>query len=79
MTARPCDIPPFPYSTLWGERTLRWVANLTREDGLQLFARLKTLRVETQRTVFPPEQANAALSALRSGELTGRAILRVAR
>lgn len=71
------DIPSFPYSQLWGERMIRSVANLTREDGRALFRRLATLRVETQRTAFPLAQANAALSALRSGESTGTAILRV--
>jgi alcohol dehydrogenase, propanol-preferring len=69
------DIPSFPYSLLWGERTLRSVANLTRDDGRALFERLRTLRVHTQRTLFPLEQANAALSALRSGEIAGTAIL----
>jgi propanol-preferring alcohol dehydrogenase len=71
------DIPSFPYSLLWGERTIRSVANLTRDDGRALFTRLETLRVETQRTRFPLEQANEALSALRSGELIGTAILDV--
>jgi len=71
------DIPSFPYSLLWGERTIRSVANLTRDDGRALFERLKTLRIETRRTVFPLEQANEALNALRSGELRGTAILRV--
>ena len=27
------EIPAFPYSLLWGERTIRSVANLTRKDG----------------------------------------------
>jgi len=71
------DIPSFPYSLLWGERTLRSVANLTRDDGRALFARLETLHIDTQRTRFPLEQANAALNALRSGELVGTAIVSV--
>ncbi len=69
------DIPSFPYSLLWGERVLRSVANLTREDGAALFERLKTLRIETERARFPLERANEALAALRSGELTGTAVL----
>ena len=69
------DIPSFPYELLWGERTIRSVANLTRHDGEELFARLKTLRVETRRIEYPLAQANEALRALRSGELTGTAIL----
>ena len=71
------DIPSFPYSLLWGERTIRSVANLTRKDAHALFARLETLRIETERTRFPLEQANAALSALRSGEIRGTAIVSV--
>jgi alcohol dehydrogenase, propanol-preferring len=71
------DIPSFPYELLWGERVVRSVANLTRRDGVELFARLKTLRVETERTSYPLEQANEALRALRSGELTGTAVLHV--
>src|SRR6185369_14678149 len=47
------DIPSFPYEILWGERVVRSVANLTRRDGDELFARLRTLRIKTQRTVYP--------------------------
>ena len=71
------DIPSFPYALLWGERVIRSVANLTRRDGVELFARLKSLCVVTERTVYPLEQANDALRALRSGELTGTAVLHV--
>ena len=71
------DIPSFPYALLWGERVLRSVANLTREDGAELFHRLETLRIDTRRCVYPLEKANEALGALRSGELTGTAILAV--
>ena len=69
------DIPSFPYSLLWGERTLRSVANLTRQDGVDFFERLKTLRIVTQRTVYPLSEANEALAALRTGQLTGTAVL----
>jgi propanol-preferring alcohol dehydrogenase len=31
------QIPSFPYETLWGERVLRSVANLTRRDGQEFF------------------------------------------
>lgn len=69
------DIPSFPYSLLWGERVVRSVANLTRHDGLDLFERLQTLRIETARVVYPLEQANEALRALRAGEISGTAVL----
>jgi propanol-preferring alcohol dehydrogenase len=71
------DIPSFPYELLWGERMIRSVANLTRRDGEELFARLTTLRIETRRTSYTLEQANKALSSLRGGELTGTAALEI--
>jgi propanol-preferring alcohol dehydrogenase len=69
------DIPSFPYALLWGERSIRSVANLTRADGvafMQLAAEMP-LRVEVQ--TFGLTEANAALSRLRQGELTGAAVL----
>jgi propanol-preferring alcohol dehydrogenase len=72
------DIPSFPYELLWGERSVRSIANLTRDDGQQFFRRIEKLRVVTKRTIYPLEDANAALTDLRSGNLTGTAVLRVA-
>ena len=69
------DVPGFPYSLLWGERSVSSVANLTRRDGeefLALAARLK-LRCSVER--FALAEANEALERLRSGELTGAAVL----
>jgi len=69
------DIPSFPYEMLWGERSVRSVANLTRRDGEEflLLAGQTRLRVEVQR--FPLEEANAALQALRQGQVRGAAVL----
>jgi len=69
------DIPSFPYELLWGERVIRSVANLTREDGRLFFERIRTLRIETQRTSFPLERANEALGALRAGDIQGTAVI----
>jgi propanol-preferring alcohol dehydrogenase len=71
------DIPSFPYELLWGERTVRSVANLTRDDGCEFFERLESLRIRTQRTVYPLEHANEALADLREGRLTGTAVLQI--
>src|SRR5258706_2200829 len=69
------DIPSFPYELLWNERSIRSVANLTRLDGQELFKRIAGLRIETRRTVYPLARANEALADLRSGRLTGTAVL----
>jgi propanol-preferring alcohol dehydrogenase len=69
------DIPSFPYALLWGERSIRSVANLTRADGVE-FMRLAAqmpLRVEVE--TFRLTEANEALARLRRGELTGAAVL----
>ena len=71
------DIPSFPYELLWGERVIRSVANLTRKDGEELFARMRTLHIETQRKSYPLERANDALRDLRTGELVGTAVLAI--
>jgi len=70
------EIPGFPYSILWGEHVLRSVANLTRQDALDFLALAPTIPVQTTIEEFPLEQANEALQALRSGNLTGAAVLR---
>jgi propanol-preferring alcohol dehydrogenase len=70
------DIPGFPYRDLWGERTLRSVANLTRQDAIDFLALAPKVPVQTRIQEFPLEQANEALHALRSGNLTGAAVLR---
>jgi propanol-preferring alcohol dehydrogenase len=71
------DIPSFPYSLLWGERVIRSVANLTRRDGEEFLALAHAIKIEAETTVFPLEQANRALQALRAGTLQGAAVLRV--
>jgi propanol-preferring alcohol dehydrogenase len=71
------DIPSFPYELLWNERSIRSVANLTRLDGEELFKRIASLRINTKRTIYPLERANDALADLRSGRLTGTAVLNI--
>ena len=71
------DIPSFPYELLWGERTVRSVANLTRADGEELLALAPQVPIRTTVHEFPLEQANDALSRLRAGTLEGAAVLSV--
>jgi alcohol dehydrogenase, propanol-preferring len=71
------DIPSFPYQLLWEERMVRSVANLTREDGVQFLQLVPRVPVKPEVTVFPLEQANEALEALRQGKFRGAAVLAV--
>lgn len=70
------EIPAFPYDILWGERVLRSVANLTRQDAREFLALAPQIPIHTRIEEFPLHQANEALQALRSGKLTGAAVLR---
>jgi len=69
------DIPAFPYELLWGERTVRSVANLTRRDGEEFLALAATMQIRVEARRFPLEQANIALESLRKGEVRGAAVL----
>jgi len=69
------DIPTFPYELLWGERVVRSVANLTREDGEEFLMIAPTVPVQTEVETFELEDANEALARLRSGALRGAAVL----
>ncbi len=69
------DIPSFPYSILWGERTVRSVANLTRRDASEFLELAPRIPIRTQVETFELEDANVALDRLRSGRLSGAAVL----
>jgi alcohol dehydrogenase, propanol-preferring len=69
------DIPQMPYEILWGERTLRSVANLTRADGEEFLALAPLVPVRTEVETFPLGEANQALDRLRSGRIRGSAVL----
>jgi propanol-preferring alcohol dehydrogenase len=69
------DIPAFPYRLLWGERTLRSVANLTRRDGEEFLALAPGVPVRTAVQTFPLGQADEALARLRGGQVRGAAVL----
>jgi alcohol dehydrogenase, propanol-preferring len=69
------DVPSFPYALLWGERSIRSVANLTRRDGEEFLALAPRIPVRTEVTTFALGQANEALARLREGRLIGAAVL----
>jgi propanol-preferring alcohol dehydrogenase len=73
------EIPSFPYELLWGERTVRSVANLTRQDGLEFFGVARMCGVRTVVVEYPLERANEALGDLRAGHFQGAAVLNVQR
>jgi len=69
------DVPSFPYATLWEERSVCSVANLTRRDGEEFLALAPRVPVRTKVETFPLEDANTALNRLRTGQIQGAAVL----
>lgn len=69
------DIPSFPYSILWGERVLRSVANLSRQDGEDFLALAPRIPIRTEVHTYPLERANDALEDLRHGRFTGAGVV----
>ncbi len=69
------DIPTFPYELLWGERMIRSVANLTRQDGHEFLELAPRVPVRTQIEPFPLPAANEALDRLRAGKISGAAVI----
>jgi len=69
------DIPAFPYGDLWGERTIRSVANLTRADAEEFLRLAPQVPVHATAVPYPLARANEALDDLRHGRLQGAAVL----
>ncbi len=70
-------IPGMEYRLLYGERTVRSVANSTRLDALELLKLAAEIPIHTAVQVFPREDANRALQLLKRGKIRGAGVLKV--
>lgn len=68
-------IPTFSYDALWWERSIRSVANFTRQDARELLELAVEIPIRTTYDLFPLEQANLALQELKAGRVNGAAVL----
>jgi propanol-preferring alcohol dehydrogenase len=69
------EIPAFPYRLLWEERVVRSVANLTRADARTFMGVAEEVPIKTRVRTYALAEANEALADLRSGALSGAAVL----
>jgi propanol-preferring alcohol dehydrogenase len=69
------DIPSFPYRLLWGERTVRSVANLTRQDARDFLALAPAAKIKTHVDLYDFIYFNHVLQKLRDGQIKGAAVL----
>ncbi|MGC1378098.1 MAG: zinc-dependent alcohol dehydrogenase family protein [Anaerolineales bacterium] len=70
-------IPTFPYEKIYGERTLRSVANATYRDGQEFLALAVAAGIESTVNLYPLEQANRALQDLKASRFNGDAVLQI--
>jgi len=70
-------IPEFSYSQIYGERTLRSVANLTRQDGIEFLELANKIPIHSDVSLYPLEEANRALVDLKNSRINGEAVLKM--
>ena len=64
-------------SLLWGERQIRSVANMTRADARDFLELAAKIGMKPQVTVFPLDQANEALAAVKKDQIDGAAVITI--
>lgn len=69
-------IPQFDYDRLlWGERQIRSVTNMTRADARDFLQIATEINLRPKVTVFPLDQANEALLAVKNDSINGAAVI----
>ena len=71
------DIPAFPYRTIYGERTLRSVANATVQDGIEFLKLAEEINLEPTITLYDLADANQALLDMKHSRINGEAVLKI--
>lgn len=71
------NLPEMPYRLLYGERTVRSVANATRDDAHALLRLAAEIPIRTEVEVFPLEKANEGLLRLKQGRINGAGVLTI--
>jgi alcohol dehydrogenase, propanol-preferring len=70
-------IPEMPYPLIYGERTLRSVANATYQDGLEFLDLAARIPIRATVSLYPLEMANQALLDLKHSQINGEAVLAI--
>ncbi|MCB2178729.1 zinc-dependent alcohol dehydrogenase family protein [bacterium] len=70
-------IPEMPYELIYGERTLRSVANATFQDGVEFLELAAQIPIQPTTTRYPLAEANQALLDLKESKLNGEAVLAI--
>ncbi len=71
------DIPSIPWESLYHERTIRSVANTTRQDAREFLTLAAQIPVHVNTQVYELTDANLALQDLKASRINGAAVLRI--
>ena len=71
------DIPQMPYEKIYGERTLRSVANATYQDGINFLKLATEIPIKPSITLYPLANANKALKDMKTSAIDGEAVLEI--
>ena len=71
------DIPSFTYQTIYGERTLRSVANATYQDGIEFLELAAQVKIKSTLSTYPLSAANQALLDMKHSRINGEAVLEI--
>jgi alcohol dehydrogenase, propanol-preferring len=69
------DLPQMPYRLVYGERTIRSVANATYQDGVEFIKLAEEISIRSTVQPYPLEKANQALEDLKHSQFNGEAVL----
>jgi propanol-preferring alcohol dehydrogenase len=70
-------IPEMPYRIIYGERTMRSVANATYQDGIDFLRLAVKIPITASVAIYDLEDANQALLDIKNSRINGEAVLRV--
>ena len=70
-------MPAFAYEHLWWERSVRSVANFTRRDAREFLELAARIPIRPSFDLYSLEHANIALERLKTGQVSGAAVIRV--
>ena len=70
-------IPAFSYDSLWWERSVRSVASFTREDAKDFLELAGRIPIQTRPDVYSLADANHALERVKTGRVSGAAVLKI--
>jgi propanol-preferring alcohol dehydrogenase len=71
------SIPEMEYALIYGERTLRSVANATYRDGVEFIHLAAEIPIRVSMKLYELEEANQALLDIKQSRIDGAGVLKI--